>query len=251
MLSAMIMDPDEFWKLLPKIGWFRDGILPKLPKTFQGMTDAQKQDKFVKGFAWFNRFDEIHQWSANDVDSTQRATTPLFVRPGGATGPEPKLMVIHEPHVGYLDHEAEGVIGVMRPLYAMHHLQNVETFVYATKNLVSIPPPAWTTLMHKNGVRVLGTLYLDKNAVDKEFLLEYRVVDDDEKRRIYPVAEKLAQMARTYGFDGWMVSINTGFKYHTSTRLMTEFLVQLRENVYNEWESHYGATTGSVTEIVW
>jgi len=216
------------------------------------MMESEKHDMASTGLTWFNSFEEIHAWQARDADPVQRASMPLFIRPDNdATGPEPKLIVVHEPYFGYLDHEVPGVVGVMEEKFSMSHLQSVETFVYATKRLVSIPPPGWTNLMHKNGVKVLGTLYVGRKSLDKEELLQLDIWDSVENSRQYPAAVKLAKMAKTYGFDGWMVSIDTGFARCISPASIVEFLEQLRKEVHDAWVSHYGARTGSVTQIVW
>lgn len=209
--------------------------------------EKQKMDA-VKGLVWLASFREIGQWSSEDVDPIQRASVPLLARPSDKSdnGPEPNLLVVHEYNGGYHEYETSGIVGAMETDFTMGDLQSVETFVYSAKHLVNIAPPAWTNLLHKNGVKVLGTLYIDRETLCAKDLFRYKTLNGTNNRT-YLVAGTLAKMARTYGFDGWMISIGTGFESYTVEHvMMIEFLNQLRIKVADE----YG-TKGSLTQIVW
>ena len=54
--------------------------------------------------------------------------------------------------------------------------------------------------LHRNGVKVLGTFLIEPQTLHVERLFEQR---DGE----FMVSEKLAAIAETYGFDGWLVNV--------------------------------------------
>ena len=49
-------------------------------------------------------------------------------------------------------------------IFRVEQMHMVDTFVYFSHNLVSIPPPAWTNVGHAHGALVLGTFITEWDA---------------------------------------------------------------------------------------
>lgn len=115
--------------------------------------------------------------------------------------------------------------------------QYVDTLVYwggsSGEGLIVPPAADVTDAGHKNGVRVLGTVFLPQTAHGgkMEWLEDFLVREADGS---FPVADQLIQVAEVYGFDGWFINQETeGTEEEPLTgehaSKMQEFLVYLKE----------------------
>jgi hypothetical protein len=183
----------------------------------------------LKGFAYFDTFDQLESWTSYDVYSTQRANTPLLKRPpivGEARG-KANVLLCHDYSGNYHDYETAQGVEVDEESYSCEYLQFVDTFVYFSHKLACVPPPSWTNSLHRNGVKVLGTILMEPQTRGTERLLEGSV--DTGK---FQFARKLADIACYYGFDGWLVNIEKPFPTATWDPLVMEaFLRQLRDDL--------------------
>lgn len=90
--------------------------------------------------------------------------------------------------------------------------QYVDMLVYwggSSGEGVIVPPSADVVDMgHKNGVKVLGTVFMPQTAHGgkMEWLEELLT---REESGAYPAADKLIEVAVTYGFDGWFINQET------------------------------------------
>ena len=170
--------------------------------------EAQRLRDVLKGFAYFDTFDELATWALSDVDPVQQANTPLLKRSRGhvhnGVRPSTKLIFCHDYKGGYHDYESVRPGREPEELYSCEYLQFVEVFIYFSHKLVCCPPPSWTNLMHRNGVKVLGTFIVEPQTPDIERMLATRGGD-------YIVAMQLAALAETLGFDGWMLNFEKQF----------------------------------------
>lgn len=98
--------------------------------------------------------------------------------------------------------------------------------------LVNLPNPAYTNAAHKNGVKSIGCIFQPRAYQNFEVML-YK----DDKGR-YPVADKLSEMAKYYGFDGWFFNME-GRQYSAETAgKLQEFFGQMKEDgMYIQWYS--------------
>ncbi|KAL4424425.1 hypothetical protein ABPG77_005668, partial [Micractinium sp. CCAP 211/92] len=86
--------------------------------------------------------------------------------------------------------------------YVLRHWACLDTFVYFSHHLVTIPPPGWIDAAHTHGVRVLGTLITEWEAgaaACAELFGSPEAAAD--------AAEALARIAACYGFEGWLINI--------------------------------------------
>ncbi|KAH7943252.1 hypothetical protein HPB52_006571 [Rhipicephalus sanguineus] len=84
--------------------------------------------------------------------------------------------------------------------YRFHHWQIIDTFIYYSHQMVTIPPPGWISAAHRHGVKVLGTFILGKDDIKTINIARGSGLTSQ-------VATQLANVARTGRFDGWLISI--------------------------------------------
>ena len=127
----------------------------------------KKIDHDLRGFAYFDNFEELDQWTEATVDPLQKANTPLLKRPNIPASLHMKesstVMVMHDYRCGYLENGYEACQGsiVSTEDYILEFWQHVEAFNYFTHCRVSIPPPTWVNTGHRNGTLVLGTFCIE------------------------------------------------------------------------------------------
>lgn len=114
--------------------------------------------------------------------------------------------------------------------------QYVDTLVYwggsSGEGLIVAPSPDVTDAGHKHGAAVIGTIFMPQAAHGGK--MEW--LDDllTEKDGSFPVADKLIEVAQTYGFDGWFMNQETeGTKEEPLTKdhadKMQRFLAYYKE----------------------
>lgn len=91
------------WK---KIGWhvgknLRDILNP--PKESGPTREERRTQRLrdnLKGFVYFDDFDEVHAWDPEDIDPIQVANTPLLKRPAAEVhdqkGPSTSTLLCHD-----------------------------------------------------------------------------------------------------------------------------------------------------------
>ncbi|KAF3531715.1 hypothetical protein DY000_02043466 [Brassica cretica] len=132
----------------------------------------------------------------------------------------PRVLVCHDMKGGYVDDKwvqgCENDAG-----YAIWHWYLMDVFVYFSHSLVTIPPPCWTNTAHRHGVKVLGTFITEWDegkATCSEMLAT------KESAQMY--AERLAELATSLGFDGWLINIENEIDKEQVPNLM-EFVSHL------------------------
>lgn len=90
--------------------------------------------------------------------------------------------------------------------------QYVDTLVYwggsSGEGLIVPPSPDVVDAAHRNGVPVLGTIFLPPAAFGGKLAWMEDLLTK-EADGSYPVADKLIQVANLYGFDGWFLNPET------------------------------------------
>ncbi|WP_019871079.1 endo-beta-N-acetylglucosaminidase [Salinispora oceanensis] len=95
--------------------------------------------------------------------------------------------------------------------YAFGHWQYIDTLVFwggsSVEGLILAPNPTVIDAAHRNGVKVYGTVFFPPVAYGGK--LEW--VQDFVRKSgsTYPVADKLAEVAEYYGFEGWFINQET------------------------------------------
>ncbi|MEU3912838.1 endo-beta-N-acetylglucosaminidase [Streptomyces sp. NPDC029721] len=115
--------------------------------------------------------------------------------------------------------------------YALTHWAYLDELVFwggsAGEGLILAPNAPVVDAAHRNGVRVLGNVFLPPVAYGGDLRWTRELVQRGPDGR-FPLAEKLAEVARTYGFDGWFVNAETDGGDSALATRMREFLRALR-----------------------
>ena len=185
----------------------RDIINPPTDKgPSQEERRAQRLHDASRGLVYLDTFDELEGWSVDDVDPVQRANTPLLKRSVSQMHdrlrPTTVVLLCHDYSGGYHDYESVRPFLREDKMYACNYPQYVDTFVYFSHKLVCVPPPTWINAMHRNGVKVLGTFIVEPGKAHSERMLTQ--VNDE-----FIIAKQLVAMADTFGFDGWLLNIES------------------------------------------
>jgi endo-beta-N-acetylglucosaminidase D len=224
------------------LGWkdilrpIRDGYRHLFPAPDTGPTPEERQKQRardrLKGFTYFDTFEQLETWTIADVDPLQRSNTPLLVRSESERDGlgKAKVLLCHDYAGNYHDYEGVSSIGLDEVTYTCEYLQYVDTFIYFSHKLACVPPPTWINTLHRNGVKTLGTILVEPQTPESEKLLQH---GDDGLS--FPLASKLAEIATHYGFDGWLVNIEKPFPPASwNTHVLEAFLRQLKSDLGDE-----------------
>jgi mannosyl-glycoprotein endo-beta-N-acetylglucosaminidase len=102
----------------------------------------------------------------------------------------------------------------------------IDTFVYFSHNLVTVPPTSWTNAAHRNGTKCLGTLITEHAEGEANCASILESVATAEA-----FADRLVQIAAHYRFDGWLVNIENPLTVDQVRRL-GKFLSYLTEQMH-------------------
>ncbi|MCT4353811.1 discoidin domain-containing protein [Streptomyces sp. Je 1-79] len=95
--------------------------------------------------------------------------------------------------------------------YAFGHWQYIDKLVFwggsASEGLILAPNATVIDAAHRNGVKVYGTVFFPPTAYGGQ--IQWVRDFATKSGSTYPVADKLAQVARHYGFDGWFINQET------------------------------------------
>ncbi|KAH8019008.1 hypothetical protein HPB51_015634 [Rhipicephalus microplus] len=104
--------------------------------------------------------------------------------------------------------------------------QAIDTFVYYTENMVTIPQQGWIPAAHKHGVNVFGTVTLKSEEGAKA------INKIKGAHLVAKVASQLARVAARQWFDGWLVRIVTGMDY-SAVHFVISLLAALNEEMHH------------------
>ncbi|MCY0954799.1 endo-beta-N-acetylglucosaminidase [Streptomyces sp. H27-S2] len=115
--------------------------------------------------------------------------------------------------------------------YALTHWAYIDELVFwggsSGEGIVLAPNAPVIDAAHRNGVRVLGNVFLPPAAYGGDLQWTRDLVQQDASG-CFPIAGKLALVAAAYGFDGWFVNAETDGGDSELASRMREFLRALR-----------------------
>lgn len=131
--------------------------------------------------------------------------------------------------------------------YLFYNWYAIDTFIYFSHHLVTVPPYGWICAAHKHGVKILGTIITENDA--SGFLFWREMVQSDDKLKTF--ADSLVTLTKQYGFDGWLLNIETNFQdkgfdppesVHHAVDKVLYFVKYLTETLHKEVEN---------SEVIW
>lgn len=96
--------------------------------------------------------------------------------------------------------------------YAFPYWQYIDYMVQwggsSAEGIIVTPAMPWIDAAHRNGVRILGTVFFPPNVYGgkEEWVREFLAQDENGK---FPVADKMLEVAGFYNFDGWFINQET------------------------------------------
>ncbi|WP_177221323.1 endo-beta-N-acetylglucosaminidase [Lentzea xinjiangensis] len=116
--------------------------------------------------------------------------------------------------------------------YATNYWQYIDELVFwggsASEGLILAPNPTVTDAAHRNGVRVIGNVFLPPTAYGGRLQWVRDFVRREGDR--FPVADKMVQVARHHGFDGWFLNQETAGGDARLANDMRDFVVYLKKS---------------------
>ncbi|XP_045593831.1 cytosolic endo-beta-N-acetylglucosaminidase [Procambarus clarkii] len=146
--------------------------------------------------------DELLEWTEQShVNDEIVSEKELFSRVSHHPPSHPKTLICHDMMGGYLeDRFYKG--SKKNDAYRFYHWSGIDTFVYFSHSLVTIPPVSWVNAAHQHGVKVLGTFITEWNEgadVCKRMLAD--------EAMITTCVSQLVNIARHHKFEGWLFNI--------------------------------------------
>ncbi|TYP69549.1 endo-beta-N-acetylglucosaminidase [Paenibacillus methanolicus] len=181
--------------------------------------------------------DQLLQWeAAKDPDAAfNRSVEPLRDRVGGP-GVNPNATA--EPKVVALSALNQGTSGVPSQgsdkfgANTFGYWQYVDKLVYwggSAGEGIIVPPSADTIdAAHKNGVPILGTIFFPPSVYGGKYDWVKQMIRQDANGN-FPAADKLLEVARYYGFDGWFINQETEGGTSADAKQMQAFLQYIQQ----------------------
>ena len=160
--------------------------------------------------SWDAKTDEDLRFNVSTVPLSERAAREHLQTVNSTQNKETNIMAISIMNSSTSGNPPHGLNKVNANTFT--YWQYVDTLVYwggsSGEGLIVSPSPDVVDAAHKNGVRVLGTVFMPQTAHGgkMEWLEDLLVKNEDGS---YPVADKLIEVAQTYGFEGWFMNQET------------------------------------------
>ena len=198
-------------------------VQPDVPKS----TEKTLKPKEIK----FNSWEDLLKWEpgAREDDAINRGSVALASRRTGhlvneKASKEAKVQALSNTNSKAKDHASVG--GEEFKAYAFDYWQYLDSMVF-WEGLV--PTPDVIDAGHRNGVPVYGTLFFNwsNSIADQEKFAEALKQDPDGS---FPIARKLVDMAKYYGYDGYFINQETtGNLVEPLGEKMRQFMLYTKE----------------------
>lgn len=157
--------------------------------------------------------DSLWQWAPPAEYEHDPASLPYRAPPSHVLLEQTRrgrLLVCHDFKGGYHAYEtgcyascsALGGASYGDGAYRVSAWELVDSFVYFSHSLVTVPPPAWINLCHAHEVKALGTLITEWDQGHQHCS---RLFADTQAAET--TARQLAALARYRRFEGWLINI--------------------------------------------
>ena len=201
----------------------------KVVEDLPSQEDKKLKPKEVK----FDTWQDLLNWKPGDRedDDINRASVPLAERYQGhqinqQANPEAKVQALSNMNSKALDHASTG--GEEFKAYAFDYWQYLHSMVFWDG---LVPTSDVIDAAHRNGVPIYGTLFFNwsSSAKDQERFAE-ALKEDSEGSKTFPIARKLVELAKYYGYDGYFINQETtGSQVEPLGPKMRDFLLYTKE----------------------
>lgn len=120
--------------------------------------------------------------------------------------------------------------------YLFYHWNMIDTFIYFSHKLVTIPPYGWINAAHNHGVKILGTLITE--STDGQQVWQRVLSNRSETKKF---ADALVRLAKFYKFEGWLLNVENEIEASKIDDLIY-FVNYLTQSIHREIEE---------SEIIW
>lgn len=184
---------------------------------------------------WDPLKDEDIEYNISTVPLAKRVENAELTTVNATQNKDTKVMAISIMNSNTSGNSPHGLNKVDANTFS--YWQYVDLMVYwggsAGEGLIVAPSPDVVDAGHKNGVKVIGTVFMPQTAHGgkMEWLEDLLKQEEDGS---FPVADKLIEVATIYGFDGWFINQETeGTDEEPLTKdhadRMQKFIAQLKE----------------------
>ena len=194
---------------------------------------SQEEKKLKPKEVKFDTWQDLLNWKpgAREDDEINRASVPLAERYQGhqinqQANPEAKVQALSNMNSKALDHASVG--GEEFKAYAFDYWQYLHSMVFWDG---LVPSSDVIDAAHRNGVPIYGTLFFNwsSSAKDQERFAE-ALKEDSEGSKTFPIARKLVELAKYYGYDGYFINQETtGSQVEPLGSKMRDFLLYTKE----------------------
>ncbi|RED47450.1 endo-beta-N-acetylglucosaminidase [Seonamhaeicola aphaedonensis] len=194
---------------------------------------AQKDFGKYQPFSSYWFIDELLEWNPREDNNVKFNKSYLslqerFVDSNTQVNPElstnPSVVSLIAPYTTN-NHPSQGFQTVQQ--YAFPYWQYIDYLVQwggsAGEGIIVTPTAFWIESAHLNGVEILGTVFFPPNVYGGKEEWVHQFLQKDEMGN-FPVADKLIEVARLYGFEGWFINQETHGMAEKEAHLMQEFL---------------------------
>jgi endo-beta-N-acetylglucosaminidase D len=137
-------------------------------------------------------------------------------------------------------------------LFNFTHWQYIDVLNWfggtASQNIV-MPSAPWVNAAHKNGVKVIGSVFFAPTAWGGNSAVIDNFMEQDANGK-YIAADKLIEIATYYGFDGWLFNQETSTTLAVATSMRT-FMAYLQENKPEGMEIHWYDAMIETGPVIW
>ncbi|XP_049632104.1 cytosolic endo-beta-N-acetylglucosaminidase isoform X1 [Suncus etruscus] len=177
---------------------------------------------------YLSSLEDLLAWTPSGEDSFNVALEPRASRQPPLSSPRPRTLLCHDMMGGYLDDRFIQGCEAQYP-YSFYHWQYIDTFVYFSHHLVTIPPVGWTNSAHRHGVYMLGTFITE--WTNGALLCESFLAGHESSYQA--VADKLVQVAQFFRFDGWLINIENSLSL-AAVKNLPSFLRYLTAQLHQQ-----------------
>lgn len=191
-------------------------------------------------------------WSAQQANAQRhnRASTPLASR---VLVSEAQLWPLQDPRIRVLI-APDGMdnLAFEQPQQHMNHylfrhwslIDVFNWFAGTADNTVNLPATSWVEVAHRNGVKVIGSVFFAPTAWGGQPERVAQALAQDDMGR-FVLADQLIAMADYYGFDGWLINQETDLtalpeaEAQQLAKRMQQFMAYLMANRPEGMEIHW------------